>query len=228
MNTKIILLLVIAIAFTIMGGCTSTTDPIIGSWQKGTEKYTVYFEFNPDHTFRQWSSDSPSIFTGSWKNEGSDWYSLATYSEGGTLGKTYLSTEDLIYDKTRDAIYFKGYPEGRFRRATQPLPPPPTPPTTIVTLRPEPIFISGDIIFRENPDTYLRVLILDYNPTTDEYRKVFIEQKDDGQWRCVFGALYNDTDSRGFVEKYYPKKYGHISRESVQDCYAATTTTTIS
>ena len=223
MNWRIIVLMAIVFLFTITVGCTSTsqtTDPIIGSWQKVTEKNTVYLEFYPDYTIKQWSSDSPDLITGSWKNEGSDWYSVATYAEDSIIGKTYLSTYDWIYDKTRDAIYVKGYPEGRFSRATQPLTTPP------ITTRAAPIFSPGDIIDAKNSQRDNHIVIMNYDPSTDHYEINSIFKKDDGQWGCTVVNSWKLL--RGMAEEIYPEKYGHVSPERVQDCYGRTTTTTIS
>jgi len=211
MNRKIISLIVLTSLFVLTAGCTSTTDPIIGSWHKVSDEGTIYETYSSDHTYIQWATDSPTIFTGTWKNEGNDWYSLALYSDIDTLGKTYLATQDIIYDKTRDAIYLKGYPEGRFFRA-QSVPPPPTPTP--------PRFISGDIIYENNTYTDSGWLIVGYEPKSKQYNWINIRKKPDGEWGCVTGGLSSQTylGERDIIEKYYPVKIGHISIGTVQDC----------
>lgn len=200
-------------------GCSSlTTYPIIGSWYKPTATDTIYVEFKSDYTYRQWSSNSKTIITGSWKSEGSDWYLVASYTEGPT-GKVFLSNDEWIYDKTQDAIYVKGYPEGHFLRATQPLPSPITPTYT------PPKYSPGDIIDSANPASDARWVITSYISSKDMYTKQVIHKRN-GEWACVIGGLSSDSTpySKEFIETTYPVKYGHIDLETVYDCFPITPT----
>jgi hypothetical protein len=213
MNRRLISLVLITIVFIFMMGCTSTADPIIGSWYKDTDQGSIYEIYSADHTYIQWGTDSSLIVTGTWKNVGNDWYSLALYSTD-PLEKKYLGTMDIIYDKTRDAIYLKGYPEGRWNRA-QSVPPV----STLPTLTPS-TYIIGDIVYENNTYTDSAWLIVKYEPKSNRYYWVNIHRKSDGDWGCVSGGLSSNTypGDRDIIEKYYPVKIGHISLDVVQDC----------
>jgi len=123
----------------LVAGCTSSvpkseshgpaTDPIVGVW-KLTEKGVVYFqEFNPDSTFRSWTSEDTHPLTAKWVHEQDGTYTILYYTieetPNGPKENWYLDETGWEYDRAMDTIFLTGqYITLRYSRTTNPIPPP--------------------------------------------------------------------------------------------------------
>ena len=80
-----------------------------------------------------------------------------------------------------------------------------------ITTQPAAKYTAGDIITNNASSSYW--MIISYDPTSDLYQRVLVQQNSDGTWSQVTGLAENDT--RMDVEKLYPDLYTQASVASV-------------
>jgi hypothetical protein len=86
--------------------------------------------------------------------------------------------------------------------------------TPVTTTAPQPKYVAGDIIAKTSAGGDQLYVILNYDPTTDQYERAWIYQNADGSWGHFVNTV-TDMMDRSVVEKVYPVRIAHVTVSSI-------------